>query len=204
MAYVSYSTYFNGSTDSLTTPSNAAFAFGTGSFTVEMWFKKTGGPAQQCLMGGTSNQPEFEFDSDAGNSKLRIFDANGANDVKGLTTIQNNVWYHVAWVRNSSDFRVYLNGVSEASVTSSTDYTSTQFRIGQRLGGTTSFTGYISNLRVVKGSAVYTSAFTPPTSPLTAISGTSLLTCQSATTVDNSTNSCSNITSSTILLTINI
>jgi hypothetical protein len=186
MAYLSYSTSFNGSTDSLTTPSNAAFAFGTGSFTVEMWFKKTGGPAQQCLMGGTSNQPEFEFDSNAGNSKLRIFD--GANDVLGSTTIQNDVWYHVAWVRNSSNLRVYLNGVSEASVTSSTDYTSTQFRIGQRLGGTTSFTGYISNLRIVKGSAVYTSAFTPPTSPLTAISGTSLLTCQSATTIDNSTN----------------
>jgi hypothetical protein len=127
-----------------------------------MWFKKTGGPAQQCLMGGTSNQPEFEFDSNAGNSKLRIFDANGANDVMGSTTIQNNVWYHVAWVRNSSNFRVYLNGVSEASVTSSTDYTSTQFSIGQRIGGTTSFTGYIDDLRITKGVARYTANFTPP------------------------------------------
>jgi hypothetical protein len=50
------------------------------------------------------------------------------------------------------------------------------------------FTGYISNARVVKGTAVYTAAFTPPTSPLTAISGTSLLTCQSNRFRDASTN----------------
>jgi hypothetical protein len=36
-------------------------------------------------------------------------------------------------------------------------------------------TGYYSNLRVVKGTAVYTAAFTPPTTPLTAITNTSLL-----------------------------
>jgi hypothetical protein len=41
---------------------------------------------------------------------------------------------------------------------------------------------------VVKGTAVYTSNFTPSITPLTAISGTSLLTCQSPTFVDNSTN----------------
>jgi len=49
-------------------------------------------------------------------------------------------------------------------------------------------TGSISNLRVVKGTAVYTSDFTPATSALTNISGTSLLTLQNATIIDNSTN----------------
>jgi hypothetical protein len=49
-------------------------------------------------------------------------------------------------------------------------------------------TGLISNLRLVKGTAVYTSNFTPPTAPLTAITNTSLLTCQNATFIDNSTN----------------
>jgi hypothetical protein len=37
------------------------------------------------------------------------------------------------------------------------------------------FTGYISSARIVVGTAVYTSAFTPPTAPLTAVSNTSLL-----------------------------
>jgi hypothetical protein len=55
-------------------------------------------------------------------------------------------------------------------------------------GGGSAFTGYISNLRLVKGTAVYTSNFTPSTTPLTAISGTSLLTCQRNRFLDNSSN----------------
>jgi hypothetical protein len=50
------------------------------------------------------------------------------------------------------------------------------------------FPGYISNLRIVNGTALYTSSFSVPTVPLTAIANTSLLTCNSATIVDGSTN----------------
>lgn len=48
--------------------------------------------------------------------------------------------------------------------------------------------GSMSNVRLVRGTAVYTANFTPSTTPLTAISGTSLLTCQSKSFVDNSSN----------------
>src|SRR6185503_4001981 len=58
--------------------------------------------------------------------------------------------------------------------------------------------GYISNLRVVNGTAVYTAAFTPSTSPLTAITNTVLLTCQSNRFVDNSTSAATFTPSGTI------
>jgi hypothetical protein len=61
-------------------------------------------------------------------------------------------------------------------------------RIGSGFDASSKIKGYVSNVRVVKGTAVYTSAFTPSTTPLTAISGTSLLTCQSNRFIDNSTN----------------
>ena len=60
--------------------------------------------------------------------------------------------------------------------------------IGQAGNSTTKFTGYISNFRVVNGTAIYTSAFTPPTVPLTAIANTSVLTCQSNRFIENSSN----------------
>jgi hypothetical protein len=61
-------------------------------------------------------------------------------------------------------------------------------RIGSGFDVSSKIKGYVSNVRVVKGTAVYTSAFTPSTTPLTAISGTSLLTCQSNRFIDNSSN----------------
>ena len=50
------------------------------------------------------------------------------------------------------------------------------------------FSGVISNVRLLKGTALYTSNFTVPTSPLTAITNTKFLGCQSKGFVDNSAN----------------
>ena len=86
-------------------------------------------------------------------------------------------WTHIAVARASGVWRIFVNGTLAASRTSSSDLGSTKpCLIGQGINGsTTAYNGYISNLRVVKGTAVYTSAFTPPTAPLTNIANTSLL-----------------------------
>jgi hypothetical protein len=85
---------------------------------------------------------------------------------------------------------VFLNGTQVgATFSDSTSLATGGVSIASRFNAPTQvFPGYISNFRVVKGTAVYTANFTPSTTPLTAITNTSLLTCQSNRFIDNSTN----------------
>jgi hypothetical protein len=105
------------------------------------------------------------------------------------TTIVVNQWQHIALTRSSNTICMFVNGVLDATTATrpGTYYSSGAMRIGAS-GVNENFTGYISNMRILKGTALYTTAFTPPTTPLTAITNTSLLTCQSTRMIDNSTN----------------
>jgi hypothetical protein len=198
MAYLSYSTYFNGST-TLTTPSNSAFSFGTGDFTVEFWIK-------------AASQASFIYDNRGaatpGNPHVTLETTIlrwGPTDLRGTIVIADNTWHHCAITRQSNTVKLWVDGVLDNSGADSTNYNTNQpARLGTNSygggGGGAPITGYFSNFRIVNGTAVYTSTFTPPTLPLTAISGTSLLTCQSATTVDNSTNNFTITTTGTAVI----
>jgi hypothetical protein len=87
-----------------------------------------------------------------------------------------NAWNHVALTRNSGTVTLWVNGVGGGTQSNATDLTQQRVFIGgDGLSTALNLIGNISNLRIVKGTAVYTSTFTPPTSPLTNISGTQLL-----------------------------
>jgi hypothetical protein len=89
-------------------------------------------------------------------------------------------WNHIAAVWNGSSFKVYLNGIQVHSGTAETTSTSTSLIIGNQtdLDSNRYFNGFISNLRIIKGTALYTSNFIPPTRNLTKLPGTVLLCCQ--------------------------
>jgi hypothetical protein len=180
---------FSGGTDYLTTPSNAAFAFGTGDFTLEAWIYRTG----DNPVSSTYTQNIFDFRTaepqsainlgyDGGNSGYTnkiYFYINGTYYLVSTTSISLYTWYHVAVVRSGSTATLYINGTAEASYTTTINATQTKCWIGGRFaavsGDYRSWQGYISNVRIVKGTAVYTTNFTPSTTPLTAITNTSLL-----------------------------
>ena len=72
--------------------------------------------------------------------------------------------------------KLFLNGVQQGSTNSTArNFTVNKFRVGASGQAAEFFKGNQADVRVVKGTAVYTSNFTPPTAPLTAITNTSFL-----------------------------
>ena len=187
-----YSNYFDGSGDYLTAPTNAVFGYGTGDFTIEFWMYLTGTPDQTIfsnLTSASSTNPHIYYSA----GTIRYYTASA--DRITSSTIAPNRWHHVALSRASGSTKMFVNGVQAGSTYADSNNYGTTAPLGLATywsGGspvtTNTFTGYLSNVRVVKGTAVYTSAFTPPTVPLTEISGTSVLTCQANRLIDSSTN----------------
>lgn len=184
-----WSNYFDGTDDYLSIADNTALQPGTSTFTLEAWIYRGASGAAHTIYakGGASTGFVFQVTS---TNVLRFTDTTTNIDSTG--TVSANQWVHVAAVREgtgTNQLKLYISGVSDGTGTSSTNLNQTeQARIGTDRSAADDFNGYISNLRFVKGSTVYTGAFTPPTAPLTAITNTSLLTCQSNRFIDNSSN----------------
>ena len=175
---------FDGSNDYLTWAASSDFAFGTGDYTVEFWVKPD---------SLTSNKTFFAVANTDGfavvisSNKVSI---NGYSTGDKFATSIGPVlgqWTHYALVREgtgSNQTKIYKNGVLEKTGTDSTDWTTTAITgLGANASnGNNKFDGKISNFRVVKGTAVYTSSFRPPTEPLTNITNTKLLCCNDSST----------------------
>jgi len=113
----------------------------------------------------------------------------GSKSASVSTALTLNVWTHVAWVVSAGSVSIYVNGVSQA-LTGTTTLTNASQTLKIEIGVDRSRTwaGYLSNLRAVKGTALYTSNFTPPTTDLPIVSGTSLLLGTTNSVTDISTN----------------
>jgi len=169
------SAYFDGTGDYLSTPNNAAFSFGTGDFTIEMWVYTSNLAAYQTLIDtrivDTTSAYGFFIDN-AG--KPAWYDASGFQT--SSTALTSNTWTHVAVVRTSGVLKIFQAGVQVYSAANTNAQTPLgSIVVGRNVASTVFYTGYISNLRVVNGTAIYTTAFTPPTAPLTAVTNTALL-----------------------------
>ena len=188
--------YFDGTGDYLTAPDNAAYTVGSGDWTLEAWVYPTASPNQPIIVGqwsGGSDGSICMILSNDGNRYLRglVYSGGTVDRISG-SSLQLNAWNHCAFVREGTFLNLYLNGsrVDNYSFGSgSIQDSSLVMSIGAGSGGIVPFQGYISNCRFLKGTAQYTGAtYTVPTAPLTAITNTQLLTCQSNRFIDNSTN----------------
>ena len=185
-----WSNYFDGSGDYLSFSTTSIGNFGTSDFTVEYWIAP--------LAQGQLNHLDFRGTGGSGgafrigmvSAGFKIASGWDSNDTQLVSTTTPNPssWTHVAVTRSGTTCRMFINGAQEASVTSGYSFPDNGLLIATYTGSTAYYSGYMSNVRVVKGTAVYTANFTPSTTPLTAISGTSLLTCADNRFIDDSTN----------------
>ena len=169
------SLHFDGSGDYLKTASSSTFNLYNTAFTIEGWFYATAPDTGEHLLSSyinSSNRESLYFS----NSTTLSWWVNGS--IRISATVAANEWYHVAIVDNVGTTTMYIDGTSQGTWASTYTDGNRLVWVGTYNDGAyapDSFTGYISDWRIVKGTAVYTSAFTPPTTPLTAITNTSLL-----------------------------
>jgi hypothetical protein len=175
-----WANYFDGSSYLNTGADSNNLA--SGDFTIESWVFHDSAISDYKLF--FSIAPNTCYFGPKGSTSYCL-NLSGA-EITWSTTIPINTWYHVAAVRSGTTITLYINGTSVGTNTNSDVLGGTSdgnIRIGSAAGY--GLNGYLSSLRYTKA-AVYTSAFTPSTTPLASISGTRLLTCQSNRFLDNS------------------
>ena len=172
---------FDGTGDYLITNASSDYAMGTGDFTVEGWFKKSSKTNFGYFFNGPYPSSSYGVSVHYYSSYGLAFYVNGGTRIDTDFQPPNGEWGHIALVRNSGTTSLYYNGTLLKSASDNTNYTHNTFLIGGYDSSSYLMIGSVSNFRIVKGTAVYTSSFRVPTEPLTNITNTKLLCCQSST-----------------------
>ena len=176
------SAYFDGTGDVISLNGGSDLAFGTNDFTVEFWLypvTRTATEAELVDFRGSSGNGTYTvlyLDSQYANNVI-IYTHQSGNRITS-SPILDNAWSHVALTRSGNDVKLFVNGIQEGST-----FTNSLSQLvgtngptfGAYYDGNYALTGYMSDIRILNGTAAYTSNFTPPTEPLTAVTNTKFL-----------------------------
>jgi hypothetical protein len=185
--YGSGSIYLNGSSSALYIKANPLLVLGN-AVTVEMWIYFNSVSTSGAALFSTYDyysSTEFGWQLYLNSSSRLQFAAFGnggsysgnhnAINITGATTLTSGQWYHIAFVKNGTNGKIYLNGVADATGTfTETNTEASHFGIGMSFTGNGTQTGflpscYIDDLRFTTGYARYTGNFTPPGSAFLAL-----------------------------------
>jgi hypothetical protein len=157
----------------ITTPGSSDWAVGTGDFTVE-WFGNQSSLLQFQRVFSVGDYPAIDIGVSIESGTFYYWSGGDLDfEYSSASATTTNTWYHWAVVRSGTTISVYRNGTLRGSSITNSDNindSSTPLVIGNTntFATNSAFVGDITNFRFVKGLAVYTGAFTVPTSQLTA------------------------------------
>ena len=175
---------FDGTNDILSVPDSADFTFGSGDFTMEAFVYNKSSSYRSIVMkyGGSPATSSWFWSMYNGQNQFYYY--SGSNE-PAVTSGQThyNKWVHCAVSREGNTIRIFdngeLTGTLDVSSYATMNDSTVPLDIGADYADNYDMDGFISNVRIVKGTALYTSNFTPPSAPLTNVTNTKLLCCQS-------------------------
>jgi len=184
--------FLTGTNTGITTPDSSDFDLGA-TFTIEAWVYAYTAPEYSFICGrwydGSSGKVSshyaFQLTPVSGVPQLAFGNPTTIGNAYG-SAFPIGEWVHVAVTQDGSTKRLFQNGIMGTTYSSPTTVGSSgtkNFSVGaydasnaqDGSGFSAVWDGHICDLRVLKGTALYTSNFTPPTAPLTAITNTKLL-----------------------------
>lgn len=174
------SIFFDGTNDELTLADSVDWDLGLES-TIDMWIRPNRLADDAIIsrgdahVGGTdfgwellivnSTRVDFYYSTDGTNRFNRTFTMPSA--------LQIGVWQHIALITSGGQVNVALDGVLATPVVFAVPFASSELlRIGTEGGGTKEYSGYIDEIRLLKGTAAWWSSdFDPPTAPYVITAG---------------------------------
>jgi hypothetical protein len=196
-----WSVYFNGSSG-IRFADNAALQFGTSAFTVQGWFLVNSAPSNDTSViskwvSGNDNNSSWMIDFQSSNLSAAISIGGTVTRITASSGLPLGVWNHFALVRSGSPgtLSLFMNGARIATGTPTGSLVDDTNSVGLGIRGGTDgqyLTGYLTNIRVDNGTAVFDptlTTYTVPTTVLPTVANTKLLTCQNNIFKDNSSNS---------------
>ena len=195
---------FDGSGDVVSSADHSDFTLGTNDWTIEYFVNPASFETYDVTVSkyGNSSYSWWQAFFAGGSLIFYLYDSSlNYVTVTSTTAFTANKWAHVAIVRDGNTLRMYVDGVQEdtTSITGWTVHDSTAaVTIGEDGDGNYDFSGVISNVRIVNGTCLYPNgtAFTVPSTPLTNVTNTKLLCCQSSSSATAATVSPNTLTTS--------
>ena len=170
------------STSGISIPNSADVQMGTGDFTIEWFQYQLAGTAQfhRIFSIGSYPSQSIAMSQEGSDTSKAIYMWASGGVQQGVTRNLQGAWYHFAITRASGSLRVFLGGTQiGTTAANSTNFNDAAnvLRIGNEstTSAVAAFNGYITNFHWVKGTALYTANFTPPTQPITPVANTKIL-----------------------------
>ena len=151
--------------------SDSDLDLGTGSFCVEFWYYPTSLTSNSGIFD--NRHPSTSWPNDANGFALittgngSIFSYSGGNQIINHSSkLTAGQWHHIAYTRDGSTERLFVNGdFFSSTASSSRDYNRQRFYLGTTANNGEGSDAYYSDLRIYKGVAKYTANFTVPDKP---------------------------------------